>query len=267
MVAVMQLNGEGGPRDVKAARASFDRLTRAQGAATLDADAKALREVLQKREKNPDGPRIDFCKDIAQTTVSTSACLAVQDRQEAAAARQAVGRARVQLTAPRQALLDSVALAQERLVQADGRRLYQQYAEGTVRGSAAMQQQLIVRRHFLARLDQWVLHPAAPTAGQSLAQADRALDAAHRQSEADFLEAYGPRPGDSAEIARTHRAYVAEYRAAVAQARRAFTAYRQAWTRLLGSLAPGKAASAAAVALTAERLAEVKGDPFDSKPE
>jgi hypothetical protein len=266
MVAVMQLNGEGGPRDVAAARASFDRLSRAQGT-TLDADAQALREVLQKREKSPDGPRIDFCKEIAQTTVSTNACLARQERQESAAARQAVGRVRLLLSAPRQALLDQVALAQERLVQADGRRLYQQYAEGTVRGPAAMQQQLIVRRHFVARLDQWVLHPPAPTAGQSLAEADRALEAAHRQSQADFLEAYGPRPGDSAEIASTHRRYVAGYQRAVAESRRAWTAYRQAWTRLLASVAPGKAASAAAVALTAERLAEVKGDPFDSKPE
>jgi hypothetical protein len=251
MLAVMQLNGEGGPPDLKGARASTDRLPR-------DADTDALKDILKQREAHPDGPRIDFCNEIARTTRSGDACLSLSDRKEAAAAREAVARARDTLAGPKQALLDQVAAAQIRLVAADGKRLYQQYVEGSIRNQAALQQQLIVRRHFVAHLDQWVVRGEVPAAARST-DADGALDAAHRRGEAEFMEAYTPRPNDPADVARTNRTYVADYQRASREAKRAFYAYREAWARLAGK--------GVWSALTTERAAEVKGDPFDGKPE
>jgi uncharacterized protein YecT (DUF1311 family) len=271
MVTVMRLNGEGGPMDVKGARASFERLVRRQGA-SLDADAQALRAILIKREANAAGPRIDFCAEVAQTTASVDGCLARKDRKEAGDARAVVVKVRGGLTATQQALLEKVEAEEIRLVEADGQRLYQQYVEGTVRGAAALQQRMIVRRHFLGRLDQWVKkREQAPAVAQPLGVVERQLSAAYQQNLKDYEQAYTPRAGDTAEVGRTHRAYVSDYRLKVRNVQRCWIRYRDAWARLLPALYPALPAAPIEAAikalLTVDRTDEVKSDPFDARPD
>jgi hypothetical protein len=75
MLAILQINGEGAPVDIAGARASLNRVE------SKDADFEALDRIIKKREANPTAKfrRVDFCKDVANTTPSVDVCQAREE--------------------------------------------------------------------------------------------------------------------------------------------------------------------------------------------
>ena len=141
----MQVNGEGAPADLAAARASLDRL------ASKDADALALEKIIKKREANPPakGRRVEFCRDIATTTVSRNFCQARAGEEKAHKNDAQLRTIRAQLDPRLFPALDRAQAAFGRFVQAEGDRVYQENISGSIRDQEALAQEARVSRHFM----------------------------------------------------------------------------------------------------------------------
>jgi hypothetical protein len=71
MIVIMQLNGEGTPVDVGAARAGLAGRFRG-GDGWTNVDDEALDRIIKEREAHPlvKGKHVDFCADVAGTTIA-----------------------------------------------------------------------------------------------------------------------------------------------------------------------------------------------------
>ena len=241
MVTILLLNGEGAPVDLVGARAAYQKLLKEQGGQP-DADAEALGAILRRREaKAKPAGRVDFCRDVAQTTISVNACQAEEDRGGERRARELVAKLRTGLAPAQQKLLDEVAAAAVRLIEADGQRMYQQYLEGSVRNTAALLQQRAVRKNYLDRLGAWVVRRRVPAAARPFEEADRELNAVYKEATGAADPAYKTKARD---------------------AQRAWVRYRDAFARLVSALQPGAEVERAVRSLiTDDRIAELKHDP------
>jgi len=182
MVAIMQLNGEGTAVDVAAARASFARLVGAS--AYQDADADKLGVIIKAREANPTAkaPRVDFCRDVASTTVSLDPCQQRALDQQIAKDDRLVKSVRDHLPPPAQGQLDHVVKLFQPFARAEADRAYQEYISGSIRGTFSMRQETMVRENFITFIKSMAVEATAPPAPRSpFAAADRALNAVYRQ--------------------------------------------------------------------------------------
>ena len=94
MLAILQINGEGAPVDIAGARASLNHVE------SKDADFEALDRIIKKREANPTAkfPRVDFCKDVANTTPSVDICQAREEGKKIAKSDSRVDKLRAAST-------------------------------------------------------------------------------------------------------------------------------------------------------------------------
>jgi uncharacterized protein YecT (DUF1311 family) len=243
MVTIMLLNGEGARADLKGARAAYESLLKAQGGQP-DADGEALGQILRKREANPRAAgRIDFCRDIAQTTLSMNGCPAREDRADDRRTRTLVAKVRTVLAPAQQAQFDEVAAAAARVIEADGQRVYQQFIDGSIRNVAALSQQTLVRKNYRQRVEAWLINRSVPAGGRSFAETDRELNAVYK-----------------AEVASADD----EYRKKARDAQRAWVRYRDAFARLVSGLRTGSSVEveqAVRSAITEDRITELKSNP------
>jgi hypothetical protein len=184
-VAIMQVNGEGTPVDLAAAQASVDRLE------FKDADALALERIIKRRRANPNlkGRRIDFCKDVANTTNSVEVCDFGEEAQKTVKYGAQLARLRVDLAPAVRPTFDRARTAFERFVRAEGDRVYQQYIDGTARGQEAIAQEALTRRSFTAVIKLLMTGPATRlSGGRPFAEADRELNAVYKQTLSSYAE-------------------------------------------------------------------------------
>jgi hypothetical protein len=138
MVAIMQLNGDGTPVDVAGARASLAKSQALYAKAfnspgLKSGDQEQLEEIIKEREANPKvkGQRVDFCDDVAGTTESMNVCQAQKlDRANKAEAAR-FDKVRSRLEAAIRPPFDRMVATFGPFVEADGRRAYQQYIDGS----------------------------------------------------------------------------------------------------------------------------------------
>jgi len=189
MVAVMHLNGEGTAASVKEARAAFGHVENA------DASSEALERIIVAREANPQRayPRIDYCKEIAQTTLDGNYCDSVQLRLADVAAKRALKAAGANLGSEGTKSFTELQRAFAAFRKADSQRLYLEFADGTIRNAMATGQEDLLQRNFLAAVKAWGSKASAPAPKRSLADADKELNRVYRallsQDEADRADA------------------------------------------------------------------------------
>lgn len=263
MVAIMQLNGEGTPVDIPGARASLSRVD------SKDADFEALDAIIKKREADPGatGPRVDFCRDVAMTTPSFNSCQADQEAKKTAKSSTGLKKIRAGLAPGIQRAFDSARAAYERFVEAEGERAYQEYIDGTIRNQAAMDQQAVVRRNFMATVKLLVTGPAVRfVARRSFEDADRELNAVYRDSVAAYVKyneeaAVQAETTKDAKMAGEHRTYAADYRMKARAAQHGWVRYRDAMSNLAAARWPDarNAREQAKALVTEDRIRELRG--------
>ena len=182
MVAIMQLNGEGGPVDLAGARASFARLIGPQG--FKDGDALALEAIIEKREASParGGSRVDFCNDVAAITPSLAYCQRRGLDRKAAQDDRLLARLRAGLDPRVRPVFDNTVGAFRDFIAIEGDRVYQGYIDGTIRNQASIAAEAFARANFMAEM-KWLGDAAAagPSPGpRSFGDADRELNAVYR---------------------------------------------------------------------------------------
>ena len=183
-VALMQVNGEGTPADLAAARASLDRLK------FKDADALELEAIIMKREAHPTAEtrRVDFCRDVASTTLSANGCQAQEQAKKKQKSDTRLKRIRDSLDARVRSTFDRAQAAFGRFVMAEGDRVYQEFIEGSIRNQGAMDQEARARRNFLAAIELLMTGSAPPLPGQrSFSEADRELNRVYKSNVADYV--------------------------------------------------------------------------------
>jgi hypothetical protein len=175
MIAVMYLNGEGTAASVKEARAAFGH------ADSADGSADALEKAIGLREANPNSafPRVDYCKEIAQTTPDINVCDSIHLRLADVAAARVLAAAGIsdRAAARRFAELKRAFAAFRK---ADSQRLYLEFIDGTIRNAMATAQEDLVQRNLLAAVEAWGPKGSAPPAKRSLAAADKELNQVYR---------------------------------------------------------------------------------------
>ena len=76
LLIVMYLNGEGAPVDVAKAEALLQEWGREDQIPGGSLEARALRAAIEERRRNPGAsyPRIDYCRDVAEDTLTLNFC-------------------------------------------------------------------------------------------------------------------------------------------------------------------------------------------------
>ena len=264
MVAIMQLNGEGTPVDVAAARASFAKETSESGG-----NYDALDAIIKKREANPTAtyPRVDYCRDVAVTTHSWDTCRARDESKKtskADAELEKVGRGLARGVRP---AFDRARSAYDKFVGAEGMRTYYEYIEGTMRNSESMVQEARVRRNFMVTIKRVIAGPAGKLAGRrSFADADKELNAVYNANLIEYVK-YNEETAVDAEqrkqpdIAAEHRQYNVDYKEKARAAQHEWVRYRDAVGELAAARWPDSrdAGEQARALVTEDRIRELRG--------
>lgn len=241
MVAIMQVNGEGTAVDLSGARASLDRVD------SQDADVDAVKSIIAKREASPKvkGPPVDFCRDVASTTLSENSCQAEAQVKKTAKSDGRLKQMRAGLDARVRPAFDRVQAAFEKFVKAEGQRAYQQYIDGTIRNQAAMDQEDRVRRNFMATVKALITGPADGLAGRRIfADADKELNAVYNAGLSSYVKfneesAEDARGRKDADMAATFQTRISDYRALSRAAQHEWVRYRDAMGSLAAARWPG----------------------------
>jgi len=240
MLAIMQLNGEATPVDVAAARASLSRVE------SKDYDYEALARIIAKREAKPTAKaaRVDFCRDVANTTRSINVCQALEETKKDAQVERDVAKIRSALDVQILPTFDRVCAAYKTLANLEGERVYQEYVDGSSRNQEAMDQEARVRRDFLATIKRVSTGPAGQIAGRrSFAEADKELNAAYRENVSSYVEfnqksALDAEKESNEAMAAEYRARVSDYRKKSHAAQHEWVAYREAMSDLAAARWP-----------------------------
>ena len=262
MLAILQINGEGAPVDIAGARASLNRVE------SKDADFEALDRIIKKREANPTAKfrRVDFCKDVANTTPSVDICQAREEGKKIAKSDSRVDKLRVGLDASARSAFDRAQAAYKKVAHADGERVYQENIDGSVRSQEALDQEARVRRNFVATIKVLVTGPAARLVGRrSFADADKELNAVYNENVSSYVTFNEDSATDAdkrkdAEMAAEYRTRNSDYKTKSRAAQHEWVRYRDAMGDLAAARWPDirDAREQARALVTEDRIRELR---------
>jgi len=263
MVAILQLNGEGTPVDVAGARASLDRVE------PKDGDFQTLDRIIKTHEANPAAkyPRVDFCKDVAYTTMSGDRCLAREEDERRSKADAQLGKVGRGLPTGVRLAFDRARAAHGKFVGAEGMRTYYDYIEGAARNGMAMVQEARVRRNFMTTTKRLIAGPAGKLAGRrSFADADKELNVVYNENLSAYLK-YNEAAAVDAEqrkeptFAAEHRQNISDYKEKARAAQHEWVRYRDAMGELAAARWPDSrdAREQARALVTEDRIRELRG--------
>lgn len=266
---VMQLNGEGVPRNTQKAQALMQAWLQADPDNAKSVDETRMEEVLKERlnDKSLNPPKIDYCKDVGSTTISINFCAAVEDGIEKHAAETAMSAIRATLNPVQAAQWDNIQAAAAAYQKAEGQRLYQQYADGTIRSVAYEGQVSFVRSNFLALMqDAFGAKKLKPATKQQLQKIEADIKAAN---EADVARYAGENDwlnqADSSNADKqAYAEHVSSYKADVGGAQRSWETLRDLCSNLAASVYTQNGtdwSASMAFAISEVRLMDIKNDP------
>lgn len=230
MLAILQINGDGAPVDIAGARASLNHVE------SRDADFDALDRIIKKREANPTATfrRVDFCKDVANTTPSVDICQARQEGKKIAKSDSRVDKLRVGLAPSVRSAFDRAQAAYKKVAHADGERVYQEYVDGSGRGQDALNQEARVRRNFVATIRVLVTGPPAKVVSRrSFEDADKELNAVYNENVSEYVTSNEEAAASAderkdAEMAAEYRTRNSDYKTKARAAQHEWVRYRDA---------------------------------------
>ncbi len=229
MIEIMRLNGEGMPVAVGAARADLDRRIQ-ENAGWSNVDVEALDRIIKEREAHPpvEGRHVDFCRDVAGTTISLAYCQRRELDRKIADDDSHLEKARAALDPRAQAAFDEAVSALRSFADEDGGRVYQKHIDGTIRIQAAIDQEALVRRDFVALMTAFTSPSASgPPAGQRRFEtANGELDAVCKKDIRSYVEEC--RAGYDGDDRAQGAQYIKDYKSRSKDAQDAWVRYRDA---------------------------------------
>lgn len=262
MLAILQINGDGAPVDIAGARTSLNHVE------SKDADFEALDRIIKKHETNPTAkfPRIDFCKDVANTTPSVDICQAREEGKKIAKSDSRVDKLRAGLDASARSAFDRAQAAYKKVAHADGERVYQEYVDGSGRGQDALNQEARVRRNFVATIRVLVTGPAARLVSRrSFEDADKELNAVYNENVSSYVTFNEDSATDAAkrkdaEMAAEYRTRNSDYKTKSRAAQHEWVRYRDAMGDLAAARWPDRpnVRELARALVTEDRIRELR---------
>ena len=266
MLAIMQLNGEGTPVDVAGARASFLRLVAAKGEKNQDMDDMTLEKIIKEREAHP-GPkarRIDFCRDVAMTTISVNVCDAQEEERKASKGDTHLQKLRARLDPRMRAPFDRVVDTFHAFVPAESTRAYQAYIDGSIRNQFATSQEALLRSNFTKTLTLLTAPGGAapPSLKRSLQVADRELNELYKADVGGYVSRWKKEEAEAKEPAlkAQYAGWAADYQHDAHAAEHQWILYRDAMAKLAAARWPAahEAEEVAKTLVTEDRIRELQ---------
>ncbi len=265
MVAIMQLNGEGTPVDVAGTRASFLRLVALKGEQNQDMDDIALDKIIKNREANPTAKarRVEFCRDVAMTTLSVNVCDAQKEDRKAVKGDQHLQQLRARLDPPMRVPFDRVVETFHAFVPAESTRAYQAYIDGSVRNQFATSQEGLLRSNFTKTLKSLTTSgsTAPPPLKRSLQAADSELNALYKADVRGYVSQWEKEAAETSErdLCAQYTGWANDYKRDAHAAQHRWILYRDAMAKLAAARWPAvhEAEDVAKALVTEDRIREL----------
>lgn len=268
---LMHLNGEGVSADVGKADELFRAWQKAAPDETSSLQAEALQRAIEERRANPSQsyPRLDYCTDIAGDTRAVDFCDLITEQIAETRFKSVIAKTRAWLSAADSVIFDKIVAAFNAFKEAETRRMYQQYIDGTIRNHAALAQGSVVREHFLKLVGETVEQLGLkPANARDYKAVDDALNQVYRENLRSYTENYGDliKDGGPKEYRETYRRYIQDYKQYSKEAQLCWIKYRDLWVELARSLYRNRTgefdpAVSIKTAVTKIRVGELRSDP------
>ncbi len=271
-LALMRLNGEGAPADLKEARRLWTKAAHEDTAngGSLSIVSAYIDSALTAGEANPGKPipRMNYC-DIAANgnTLDIDFCMGVDEELQKFRGLGEIDSVERTLLPAAGAALNKVSSAFETFDELEGARMSQEYIEGTIRSVAGTSYEMFIRDRFMALFREVVeKRGLKPTDDNAYKRADAELNRFYgkdlrRNSYTDELK-------DSAQKDEWERfrGEARDYRKAAKDAELQWMRYRDAWAELAPLLYADKTkipdpALSIKAALSRGRVEELCHDP------
>jgi hypothetical protein len=255
-LALLYLNGQGGPRDLRKAK---ELLVRAQFAGFGGGSSPLLPIVNQRLEHpNAEYPEVRYC-DFAGATSIDNECVSIANQLAERRDEQTLSQIALGIPFSAKPLLTRLDSQFTALAKSDSERAYLAYVDGTIRGYVGGSHRLYLRERHNRRLRDWLVEKRRPQA-VSLAT----LRAAQQHLAKALRDAYSDHPG------LIQAVWLPEHRKAVTASQRSWLAYRAAWSALLFAVQPLSDSRdrearehALEAMLSEERAVELETDPAE----
>lgn len=266
---VMQLNGEGVPRDVHKAEALMQAWLQADPDNANSVDETGMEGILNGRlqDNNPNPPKVEYCKDVGYTTISMDFCAAVNDRMEQHNYDATMSSIRAGLNTQQAAIWDRMQVVFAEYQKAEGERLFQQYADGTIRGVVYQGQISYVRANFLKLMqDVFVTKGLAPVSTEESKKLEAQLKSAYQADVDKYADGQSYLNGidSSADDKKQYADNIAEYRSDAENSQNTWYKLRDLCAALASSVYKKKGvdwSASMAVAMAKIRVIDIQNDP------
>jgi uncharacterized protein YecT (DUF1311 family) len=209
-LAMMRIDGVGGPVDVPGARAllagCFD-----------DATRSGILEHAAAKERDPKTPPLDFCKAIGGTTITSNECLARESKNADAKRELEVKTAVASLDATGKNLFAASEKAFGDYVTSRGAFVYEVYSQGTIRNAMSLGEEQRLKAAHAKDLAGFSSFVAKETSGKDVEAAQREAAAALAKAAAGTTT-----PAEKQALTKTQQAWTAYRDAEVAFYEHAF---------------------------------------------
>gem|GEM_PF-4929029 len=266
-IILMTLNGEGTPKDPELAKKTMDMWFQAEPWASSEVDGNAIRNAVAQHVQDPNSPRVDFCKDLAESTYSMGFCSGVDEqlqKQESGDSLRAIGDS---FTPPQRAKWNEVLQAKERYAKLEGDRILKQYEDGSIRGVAYDSQIMLVRGNFDQLASEvFVNHNLDTLTPDERKQLDSQMRAAYQTDIDDYVEgqSYLDQSNSSADDKQKYAKNVADYKQIAADSQQAWENLAKLLAELAADIDKTKGTNMVAsitADLTQARIGEIKNSP------
>jgi uncharacterized protein YecT (DUF1311 family) len=214
---LMHLNGEGVPADVKKADELFNEWKKSAPEEVESLQAEALQKAIEERKADPTKtyPRLDYCDDIAQDTVTLNFCSSIKEQIGEIRQEQFNTALRQKLSPADAAVFDKVIAAFAAFSDAEKDRIYQQYAQGSANVIITLGQAAFVREQYQKLLKETIEERGLkPASEKDYKAADDELNRVYRESIRDYQETYEEliKTADSNEDRTSYKESIEEFK-------------------------------------------------------
>jgi len=236
---IMLLNGEGVSKDPAKAQKIF--LAYKKTGAYVQSELEELYAQATNRIKNSNKnwPKIDFCKDLAGTTIDMNRCSAIQNHLDEKERNLKFRKVKKGLSKNAKRIFDKMVGAFKDFKVKDGERMYLQYVDGTIRGIAGMGQESYLEDRFESLVLKVVEKKTLQKSdADKFKENDQQLNLAYGKMKASYQNQYTSELAD-ASMKEYWKGYKRKTKELLDQAlisQRAWIKYRDSWSMLTTEL-------------------------------
>ena len=269
-VALMYANGEGTPRDLSKA-ASILRSQNSGVEAIPRKQQASLLHYIQACEhrKHLSCSNVDYCTQLAYTTVDDSICEAIRQLAAESEFNQHLSRVRQHLDSSQRLAFDGAVSSFRAYQLFEAGRGYSEFADGTIRDLTGASQAALVREDFLKLIAQAIEeHKLSSTSPAEYQRRTRELDKVLKQNINQITDAWKEASNNGSEQTQFAK-YIADYEHSVRESQLRWSLFRDACAALACSVYGGWSngidpSVSMKAELTEMRITELRYDPLQS---